>query len=151
MLSKQFAMEVILLVALAIAAVLVGCSFSIEHLQLYAIAVQKEVLEFGFDYSLLLYGGMVWLLFPVLELCLMHCLRSLSPNEWFFAVVSFIGWFNIIQLSHHGFGVLMFTAEFVFGLALISYFKMVRMKHLVRLVELVTRRDRSQTGPIPLH
>lgn len=45
----------------------------------------------------------------------------------------------------------MFTAEFLFAVALISYFKMVRLKHMIGFANLLTRRDASRPVPIPLH
>lgn len=100
MLVKQFAMEVIIIAVVGVVVAAVAGLLYSEHMQAYMIAVQNEVVSCGNEGSLLIYAASVWLLFPVVELCLMECLRHLPTNEWFFTVISFVGWYNIIQLSH---------------------------------------------------
>jgi hypothetical protein len=72
-------------------------------------------------------------------------------NESFFTKASFIGWFNIIQLSRREFGVSMFIAEFLFAISTVIYFRMIRVKHLTRLVSHLVKKDLPQGAPIPLH
>jgi|JI6StandDraft_1071083.scaffolds.fasta_scaffold00930_30 hypothetical protein len=44
-------------------------------MQHYLNGICDEILQFGPNRLLILYGGILWLLFPVLELSLMYCLR----------------------------------------------------------------------------